>query len=62
MPQELLSLRREFETSDPVGVGEKEIEISPKTRFKQIAFPGGKLRTEGLVLTLENKPEVHLDE
>jgi len=62
MPQELLSLRRELEISDPIAVGAKEIEISQMRMLKQIEFPGGKLRTQGLVSTLENQPEVHLDE
>ena len=64
MPQELLSRRWEFEIPDPVGVGAKGLKKkkTQKTRFKRIAFLGGKLRSEGLVLTLENKPEVHLDE
>jgi hypothetical protein len=48
MPQELSCRRQDFQTSDPVGVGAKEIEISQKTKCKRIEFPDGKLRTEGL--------------
>ena len=50
MPQELPCWRREFETSNPVGVRAKEIEKQKN------------LRTEGLKWTLENDPEVHLDD
>jgi hypothetical protein len=62
MPQELLSRRWQCEISDPVVVREMRLNKTQKTRYKRIAFLGGKLRSEGQVLTIEIKPEVHMDE
>jgi len=62
MPHKLLSRIWEFETSDHIAVGAMEIDITQKSMFERTAFTSGRLRSDGLVLTFENNPELHSNE